>query len=226
MHSDPSPELTDDQIDQLQEFLASIDGAMGLEEVDGLYCALISGPDIVMPSEYWPEIFGGEMPEFETEKQANDIIGLLSQHWNHIADTLFRDEIYCPVLFGDDSGKVQGNDFAHGYMRGVGMRRQSWADLIEDEENGGLMIPVMAFYFEHDDDPELRPGPFDDDKREDLLTHMIASILKIYRYLEPARRREMQQPIQRKQPKIGRNDPCYCGSGKKFKHCHGAVTLH
>jgi len=23
-------------------------------------------------------------------------------------------------------------------------------------------------------------------------------------------------------PKIGRNDPCYCGSGKKFKRCHGA----
>ena len=27
--------------------------------------------------------------------------------------------------------------------------------------------------------------------------------------------------ITRDQPKIGRNDPCYCGSGKKFKHCHG-----
>jgi preprotein translocase subunit SecA len=24
-------------------------------------------------------------------------------------------------------------------------------------------------------------------------------------------------------PKIGRNDPCPCGSGKKFKHCHGAI---
>ena len=24
------------------------------------------------------------------------------------------------------------------------------------------------------------------------------------------------------QPKIGRNDPCFCGSGKKYKHCHGA----
>jgi uncharacterized protein YchJ len=22
-------------------------------------------------------------------------------------------------------------------------------------------------------------------------------------------------------PKIGRNDPCYCGSGMKYKHCHG-----
>ncbi|WP_449369364.1 SEC-C metal-binding domain-containing protein [Undibacterium arcticum] len=36
----------------------------------------------------------------------------------------------------------------------------------------------------------------------------------------------VQQPIRRQQPKIGRNDPCYCGSGKKFKHCHGAVRLH
>jgi preprotein translocase subunit SecA len=24
------------------------------------------------------------------------------------------------------------------------------------------------------------------------------------------------------QQKIGRNDPCWCGSGKKFKKCHGA----
>jgi preprotein translocase subunit SecA len=23
------------------------------------------------------------------------------------------------------------------------------------------------------------------------------------------------------QPKIGRNDPCWCGSGKKYKRCHG-----
>ena len=27
--------------------------------------------------------------------------------------------------------------------------------------------------------------------------------------------------VVRSQPKIGRNDPCHCGSGKKFKHCHG-----
>ncbi len=29
------------------------------------------------------------------------------------------------------------------------------------------------------------------------------------------------QPARRDTPKIGRNDPCYCGSGKKFKKCHG-----
>ena len=25
-------------------------------------------------------------------------------------------------------------------------------------------------------------------------------------------------------PRVGRNDPCPCGSGKKYKHCHGALT--
>ncbi len=28
-------------------------------------------------------------------------------------------------------------------------------------------------------------------------------------------------PIRRKAPKVGRNDPCPCGSGKKYKKCHG-----
>ena len=32
-----------------------------------------------------------------------------------------------------------------------------------------------------------------------------------------------QQPVQRVLGKIGRNDPCPCGSGKKFKHCHGKL---
>lgn len=31
-----------------------------------------------------------------------------------------------------------------------------------------------------------------------------------------------KKPLQRAQQKVGRNDPCPCGSGKKFKHCHGA----
>jgi len=30
------------------------------------------------------------------------------------------------------------------------------------------------------------------------------------------------QTIRREAPKVGRNDPCPCGSGKKYKKCHGA----
>ena len=31
------------------------------------------------------------------------------------------------------------------------------------------------------------------------------------------------QPFRREGPKLGRNEPCWCGSGKKFKHCHGKL---
>ena len=34
----------------------------------------------------------------------------------------------------------------------------------------------------------------------------------------------MTAPLVREGPKIGRNDPCPCGSGKKYKHCHGALN--
>jgi preprotein translocase subunit SecA len=33
-----------------------------------------------------------------------------------------------------------------------------------------------------------------------------------------------QQPVERAGPKVGRNDPCPCGSGKKYKHCHGKLS--
>ena len=31
-------------------------------------------------------------------------------------------------------------------------------------------------------------------------------------------------PVRRTEPRIGRNDPCHCGSGKKYKKCHGAAA--
>ena len=34
----------------------------------------------------------------------------------------------------------------------------------------------------------------------------------------------LAQPAQHDGPKVGRNDPCPCGSGKKYKHCHGQLA--
>jgi preprotein translocase subunit SecA len=31
------------------------------------------------------------------------------------------------------------------------------------------------------------------------------------------------QPVRRAEPKVGRNEPCPCGSGKKYKKCHGVA---
>ena len=60
----PEP-LTDAELDRLGDFLKGCKGgeAMNLEELDGFFSVLIAGPETVMPSEYHPEVFGGEMPE-------------------------------------------------------------------------------------------------------------------------------------------------------------------
>jgi preprotein translocase subunit SecA len=49
------------------------------------------------------------------------------------------------------------------------------------------------------------------ESREDLLSQAHSDTQK----------KEKAQPIVREYPKVGRNDPCPCGSGKKYKHCHG-----
>jgi uncharacterized protein len=93
-----------------------------------------------MPSEYYGEVFGGEMSdacEFRSLDEANDILGLLMRHWN-IAGTLFKGEVYGPLLLFDEDGTAHGNDWAHGFMRG--MRHDGWAELV-NEEHGGCLIP-------------------------------------------------------------------------------------
>jgi uncharacterized protein len=217
MLSPPSTELKEAEIRLLDEFLDSIDGAMSLEEHNGFFCALICGPDPVMPKEYLPHVFGGKLFDFSSAAYASKIMGLLLQIWNHIADTLQRDELYFPLMFEDERGKCQGNEWADGFMLGVKLRLESWSGLIKDEENWGLIAPIMALHLEHDDDPERRPAKsINNDEREEIITEMIACNLDIYRYFAPKRSRGAEHQIQRQHPKIGRNDLCYCGSGMAY----------
>jgi preprotein translocase subunit SecA len=37
----------------------------------------------------------------------------------------------------------------------------------------------------------------------------------------PQAARKPVAPVKNMGPKLGRNDPCWCGSGKKYKKCHG-----
>ena len=77
----------------------------------------------------------------------------------------------------------------------------------------------------------MRPNPIRPEKREDIITHMAAGLMQIYLYFKDQRgvrpaRRTLSRPVRRETAKVGRNDPCPCGSGKKYKHCHGGPTMH
>jgi len=226
--------LTETELDRLEEFLQRSKGenSMNIEELDGFFAALIAGPEVVLPSEYLPEVFGGEMSEtcqFAGIDEANDILGLLMRHWNTIAARLYKDDVYLPILLEDEDLICWGNDWARGFMRGVDMRRGGWAELLNDEEQCGWLVPVLILYHEHDEDPEMRPGPIDQEKREAIIVQMAAGLVKAYQYFR-ARRQEVSSADsvepRRSASKVGRNDPCPCGSGKKYKRCCGGATIH
>jgi uncharacterized protein len=236
---DPEP-LTDAEFDRLAAFLARFanDRAMNLEELDGFLAALVCSPDMVLPSEYLPEICGRNLLIEDAgvdPLELRDFLSLILRHWNVIANTLHSGEVYLPFLLLDESGVSRANDWAKGFVRGMQVHPAGWSLLVDDEDNGGSLVPIFALAHENDPDPSLRPykEPISAEKREHLIAGAAAGVMRIYQYFEAKRLLESvpdrNEPTYRRiAPKVGRNDPCPCGSGKKFKHCcgKGTITLH
>jgi len=102
--------------------------AMNLENLDGFFAALICGPSPVDPSEYLPEIWGGEMDDeeaFSSEVQLKDFLDLIMRHWDTVAATLQSGDVFLPLPLEDDHGIAHANDWAQGFMRGMELRREA-----------------------------------------------------------------------------------------------------
>src|SRR5271157_863953 len=154
----------------------------------------------------------------------------MMRHWNKIASTLYSGEIHVPLIFEDEKGELHGNDWARGFMRDMGMRHDGWAELVNDEQRGGCLIPMMMLCHEHDEDPNMRPAPISPEKREEVIVHKAAGLVAAYRYFREHRRAHIGTTFtpepRRNAPKVGRNDLCPCGSGKKYKRCCGGATIN
>jgi len=215
--------LTEAELNRLEQFLTSAKRSrtISVEELDGFFAALITGPEIVMPGEYLPEIIRGDGNGFESLDEANEILALLMRHWNRIAATLAKDEVYLPVLLEDEHGVALGNEWARGFMRGVALCGDSWKELFMDENHADFMVPMLTLYHEHDEDPALRPPPIGPEQRGKIVADMTVGLLAAHRYFRYHRQTSASECPQEDR-RVGRNDPCPCGSGKKWKRCCGA----
>lgn len=227
--SDENSRLNEEELELLADALdvyGSEDG-MDLEEVDGLFCALASGPAFVKFSEYLPEIFGGE-PTFDDEGAARDICFFLMRHWNAVVSELeaasVRGDIYQPVMAADKSGVVRGNAWARGYIHGTHMRAEGWGELAANEDKRDMLLPMLYLNFEDHPDPELCAPSLPPEKRVEMIELMMTRVTDIYHYFAAHRRTTAQNASEKAthaKMKVGRNQPCPCGSGKKFKVCCG-----
>lgn len=235
-YEDPKLEALGELLDQLEA-----DGAMDLEELDGFFTALHCAPQMVPREEYLPEIFGtGESLDnqeiFSGPDSAKLMWNLIFHHWNSVKEVLSSAEAFVPLLLEDDEGRVHGNNWARGFMRGVGLREDLWEELFDDEHKYEWIAPIITLNYEHHPDPALRPWqtPWTEEEREVLLKDVSKGVSELYRHfakhraahtaMQTLKRSALspEQPIQ----KIGRNDPCYCGSGVKYKKCCGGSKVN
>ena len=134
--------LTNREIDKLDAFLLSDGGlerAMDVSTLDGFLCAVLSGPNVIMPSEWmrwvWDMEEGEQAPEFASEKQAQRILDLLMRHANDIAVTLTQvPKDYEPLFFERDvKGRTVSivDEWCCGYMKGIALDHLCWQPLIK-----------------------------------------------------------------------------------------------
>jgi uncharacterized protein len=232
--------LINAELARLGAFLESCKGgkAMNIEQLDGFFAALIAGPRPVvpneyLPNEYLPEVFGGDIDGtavFEDVEQAKEILGLMNRHWNTIAATLYRDEIYVPLVLKDENGIAHGNDWARGFMRGTSIRPQDWVELLNDEKHKMWTIPMMTLWHEHLTKSADISGRISPKDRVQVIGGMAAGLLRIYQYFRERRNAYANTaPVpesRRGSAEVGGNDPCPCGSGKKYKRCCGGAAVN
>ena len=226
----------DQDIAVLEDFLLREDApenSMDASMIDGFLTAILSGPRLIMPGEalrwIWDTENGQDGAHFKDEQEAQQILGLIMQQWNAIARSLMQDpQAYEPLILERtlDDGSVVPiiDEWCVGYQKGMALDKDGWADLgIAQPE---LLKPVWLYGGEAGWEI-LQKHPLSDEEHGQMADSLGDMARQVHAWF--LQRREPSglkapaaEPVRREGPKLGRNDPCHCGSGRKYKQCHGA----
>lgn len=247
----PGQSLTEAELDELDAFLLSEEGpeeCMDISTLDGFLVAIVLNPDLIMPSQWLPWVWdmenGEESAEFASMAQANSIMGFIMRHYDTVLRSI-NEGWFDPLLFelaqADGSEFLDAEGWCAGFMLGVSMFLDPWWRPVL-EKHTELVTPMVLLGTEKGWKILEASG---DNKRatQEAYEAIPAAVAALHAYFQPmsgqaaharvagARHSGSGVPstvlqFRRDEEKVGRNDPCPCGSGKKFKKCCGAETLH
>jgi uncharacterized protein len=230
---------TEEDVQYLEEFLdsdACSDSSMTIAMLDGFLCAIVSGPNVISPSHWMPLVWSSaeepQPPKFESDNQASRLLGTVLGLMNDIVQSLSSEPTEHMLLVDQielESGETVEliDEWCLGYLQGVGLDEESWLPLMMERED--LFATLLMFGTNEDPDDDGDDGaPIDAidaiDKSElsaeqlnEYSANLHEVVPEIYAYWLSKR-----TPV-RVEPKLGRNEMCHCGSGKKFKHCHALM---
>ena len=226
----PSETSRHDELDQA--LLALDDDAMVLEELDGFIAGLLILPEAVPPGEWFAAAFRlgkRRRSVFASIDHANAVLDLVMAYHDDIVRTLARDpELYQPRFPIDPvNGDVIWELWIEGFAAAVALRRERFEayELVGGDVTVAARSLMRAIGVALDDNPDpIEHG----NVSRNALADIREAVLTLYRY----RRSGASLPgtpdfAERPNPfasfgKSGRNEPCPCGSGKKYKRCCGA----
>ncbi len=222
MNQGPLTEKELNWLDDMLEKYGNEHSVVDTAELDGMLTALLSGPNDIEPSEWLVAIWGGEkrIPQWANAREMDRFMALTFQHFNDIAERLAEYPEQFDPLFGEQEMEGQlftvVEDWCYGYMRGVALDAD-WAQLPTAQQ------PALQAIALHGSEAQLaQREAFTPDAFEASIEAIRPAALELHEYWQEQR---MAQPDPAPQlphfagEKTGRNDPCPCGSGKKFKQC-------
>jgi uncharacterized protein len=146
------------------------ENGMGLSDLDGFLTGIVVGPELIMPSEWLPLIWGGDEPKFVDIDEAKTVLGTIMGRYNEIVATLDADpDSFDPVFWEGSEGQVIVTDWAAGFMDAVKLRPQAWEPLIQHKQARVLMVPLLVLGADDFDHPPFGMHPLPADEVEQLL---------------------------------------------------------
>ena len=208
-------------LQRLDDFLCGEtvgDDAMLLSELDGFLAGLIVCPEMIMPSEWMPVIWGDGEPVFDSLEQAQATSELILAHYNDIIRQLDQSR-YRPIYDFDIDDTILWETWIEGFVEAMRLRPEAWLAWAQNED-AELQRAwfVLARLGELTANPNIEPMDIDEEL-EDLAPDLIPAHVEVLHRTRLAQAKPLTSSANENRPKVGRNDLCPCGSGKKFKKC-------
>ena len=229
----PNPHLLDDaEFEALEELLTSDavpEDCMDLEMLDGFLAAVLASPTRIAPEQWLPDVWSahGEEVSFGSGSQMQRAIRLVRRYYNELAMTIGEPEGWEPFCYAASEGDSLriGEEWVEGFAQGLELWPDEWEQEVPEDvaEAVGETLDSMLAPWADDSAAEA-----DDETRLQWLEMAVGGVAGIIDRWRELGIREVEllsvdEPLAPVPAAAGRNDPCPCGSGKKYKKCCGAV---
>ena len=217
------------------------DWVLSYHEMLGFMFYMAAAPGFAHPSEWIRLILGGEEVTFRDKNEMDAILREVIDMYNRVAQDVvdgvgFNFE-YAPFRHEpmDNFGTVAPlREWCTGFSLALDWIPQVWSDIPPSRrQDADSLLSILMFFASKDHarsymdgldrrDPDLREIAAEVMERLPRATQFLAELGLQYRQQGlPGVPRPSGDGAPGPVPKVGRNEPCPCGSGKKYKYCHG-----